>query len=130
MAMKCLWRLKKILNHREHGKHGENIMKCPKCGLYNPENSLKCDCGYQFKSGDNSLNRDFYIRKSNKLIIEGIFLIIIGVVVAIFLGRIWNYLTGYDLEKSVGSAIFVFASSGGLIFQGYRIFKRGLMLRK
>ncbi|MCD1655958.1 hypothetical protein K7J14_14760 [Treponema zuelzerae] len=24
-------------------------MECPKCGLINPPNSLKCDCGYSFK---------------------------------------------------------------------------------
>jgi uncharacterized membrane protein YvbJ len=23
-------------------------MKCPKCGLYNPDNAMFCDCGYNF----------------------------------------------------------------------------------
>ena len=26
-------------------------MKCPKCGLYSPEGTLKCDCGYDFRTG-------------------------------------------------------------------------------
>jgi uncharacterized membrane protein YvbJ len=26
--------------------------KCPNCGLYNPENALRCDCGYDFSSGE------------------------------------------------------------------------------
>jgi len=105
-------------------------MKCPKCGLYNPDNSEKYDCGYNFKSNDININRDYFVRKGNKLKFEGIFLMIIGFAFAVFLGRAMNYLTGFDLGKSIGGAIFVFASSGGLIFQGYRIFKRGLMLRK
>lgn len=105
-------------------------MKCPKCGLYNPDNSEKCDCGYNFKSNDININRDYFVRKGNKLKFEGIFLMIIGFAFAVFLGRAMNYLTGFDLGKFIGGAIFVFASSGGLIFQGYRIFKIGLMLRK
>jgi hypothetical protein len=26
-------------------------MKCPKCGLENPPDGLRCDCGYDFPSG-------------------------------------------------------------------------------
>src|SRR5437016_1462973 len=25
-------------------------MKCPKCGLINPEDAMRCDCGYDFKT--------------------------------------------------------------------------------
>jgi len=25
-------------------------MECPKCGLFNPDNALRCDCGYDFES--------------------------------------------------------------------------------
>lgn len=25
--------------------------KCPKCGLWNSESALRCDCGYDFESG-------------------------------------------------------------------------------
>jgi len=26
-------------------------MKCPKCSLINPDSVLRCDCGYDFESG-------------------------------------------------------------------------------
>jgi hypothetical protein len=26
-------------------------MRCPKCGLYNPEGGIRCDCGYNFRTG-------------------------------------------------------------------------------
>ncbi len=105
-------------------------MKCPKCGLYSPDNSIECECGYHFKNDDINLNRDYFVRKGNKLIFYGIFIMIIGFAIAFFLGRTAHFLTGIDIGKTVGGAIFVFASSGGLIYKGYRIFKRGLMLRK
>lgn len=41
-------------------------IKCPKCGLYNPDNSIKCDCGFKFQKekeigfGYYYLNQNFY----------------------------------------------------------------------
>jgi hypothetical protein len=26
------------------------MMKCPRCGLFNPESALRCDCGYDFET--------------------------------------------------------------------------------
>ena len=36
-------------------------MKCPKCGLINDENTVHCDCGYNFASG--ALDRGFIRRR-------------------------------------------------------------------
>jgi len=27
-------------------------MKCPRCGLINPDGAIRCDCGYDFKTGE------------------------------------------------------------------------------
>jgi len=27
------------------------MRKCPRCGLFNPENAQRCDCGYDFQKG-------------------------------------------------------------------------------
>lgn len=40
--------------------------KCPKCGLWNAENALRCDCGYQFKTGETELSDLDLERLNNK----------------------------------------------------------------
>ena len=32
-------------------------MRCPSCGLFNPPSALKCDCGYDFTSGERPRSR-------------------------------------------------------------------------
>lgn len=43
----------------------EAAQDCPKCGLVNPPNALRCDCGWDFVSG----------RQSNSLIKSGIVIV-------------------------------------------------------
>jgi hypothetical protein len=36
-------------------------MKCPNCGLFNPESAQRCDCGYDFDKG--TMEKPYYIEK-------------------------------------------------------------------
>ncbi len=38
--------------------------KCPRCELYNPPTALRCDCGYDFRSGQ---IKDSYLSSSSDL---------------------------------------------------------------
>jgi len=42
-------------------KQKDDINVCPKCGLINPDNSMRCDCGYDFASGE---MKDSYLRRT------------------------------------------------------------------
>jgi hypothetical protein len=39
-------------------------MKCPNCDLVNPETALRCDCGYDFQSGQ--IKGSYLIKQPNK----------------------------------------------------------------
>jgi len=36
-------------------------MRCPNCGLFNPESAQRCDCGYDFDKG--TMEKPYYIEK-------------------------------------------------------------------
>ena len=33
-------------------------MKCPRCGLINPDNAMHCDCGFDFQTGSAEAERE------------------------------------------------------------------------
>lgn len=41
--------------------------KCPKCGLINPETTLRCDCGYDFTTGG---IKESYLSEKERLRLE------------------------------------------------------------
>jgi hypothetical protein len=49
-------------------------MKCPKCGLINPETALRCDCGYDFQAGDVENGKIERVKRSRDIILLAIFL--------------------------------------------------------
>jgi hypothetical protein len=46
-------------------------MKCPVCGLLNPEGSSWCDCGYGFKIGAGGVGVPFRKRYRGLLFVAG-----------------------------------------------------------
>ena len=44
-------------------------MKCPRCGLINPESALRCDCGYDFKS--HTIKQSYLTQPQQKAIGQG-----------------------------------------------------------
>lgn len=69
------------------------VMKCPKCGLTNPETAQNCDCGYNFgKDGlENSLTASELSIKSKKYKNIKILKILAVFFVAILLGLLTHY---------------------------------------
>jgi hypothetical protein len=53
-------------------------MKCPNCGLINPDSALRCDCGYDFNSS--KIEKSYIPKKQKgpKKYALGIFMIILG----------------------------------------------------
>jgi len=43
-------------------------MKCPQCGLINPEGAMRCDCGWDFETG--ALKRSYTEEAENSLIVN------------------------------------------------------------
>ena len=41
-------------------------MKCPNCGLINPQSTMRCDCGYEFVSGK-AANTSDMLRNTRKI---------------------------------------------------------------
>jgi len=57
----------------------EDNMKCPNCGLINPETAEKCDCGFDFVVAKQSRIPIPEYKKSKKPIIYGLFYLVLGV---------------------------------------------------
>ena len=61
-------------------------MDCPKCGLINPPEAVRCDCGYEFR-------KDYKERSSNKVeVVKELpspwrLVILIGVAIFLFFGN-------------------------------------------
>jgi hypothetical protein len=52
------------------------VMKCPKCGLINPDEAQRCDCGYDFEN--HTMEKSyFYNEKEKELRLLPIFLLLI-----------------------------------------------------
>ena len=112
-------------------------MECPKCGLINPESAIRCDCGYDFKSGkveDSYLYHGADITKEKPLILLHIGLMIVATAILIVIQE-------YVIRGSPAEYIHPFATMLGLAmphlllpiglvstFAGiYWLFKRKLM---
>jgi hypothetical protein len=84
---------------------------CPHCGLVNPDESRKCDCGFDFHGGPQALREVYKIGQGN--MIAG------GCMVALGIGLMALFLFGF------GGPTFTFALAG-LTFAGLALFARGL----
>jgi uncharacterized membrane protein YvbJ len=41
-------------------------MRCPECGLENPKEAQLCDCGHEFKEGDQGMTDKEYRKRNNR----------------------------------------------------------------
>jgi len=61
-------------------------MKCPECGLYNPDTAMVCDCGHRFGMSNNvPKHRHFSKTGVPKQIILVSIVIVLGLVLIFFL---------------------------------------------
>lgn len=58
-------------------------MKCPNCGLFNPDSAERCDCGYDFNSSKIEKSYIIQKQKNSKKYVLGIFMIIFGALVGL-----------------------------------------------
>ncbi len=107
-------------------------MKCPNCGLINPDTAYKCDCGYNFETRkvdpkrlderDKQLQEDKDTRIEKVFGIGGIF---VGATVTWpFLWRLWSpESSAFDLPQVLVAVLLasVFYSLGAVI--GGSVFK-------
>ena len=67
-------------------------MKCPRCGLFNPESAQRCDCGYDFET--RSVDKAYFSQGLPKSIKTFLAIAIIGNIVScleIFTGgKVWE----------------------------------------
>ncbi len=104
-------------------------MKCPKCGLINPESAIRCDCGYDFESKSikssylstkeqqqikEAQKGDLYAAAKigiNKGVVGGIIMISIAAIMFI----VGKMIGGFFYYSPVQFAIGVFALVKGIV---------------
>jgi hypothetical protein len=98
--------------------------KCPKCGLWSSETALRCDCGYDFVTGQQKTS---FLTGNTPLAIEqikkkGKWFMIIGA--AIFAFSVLFSITTYLAAVAKGGGTYL-VWTGGLIL-GLGMFLQGL----
>ncbi len=79
-------------------------MKCPNCGLINPNSAQQCDCGYDFLKAELKSSNLIQNEKSKYFNLFGIYGLIIGICVA---GFNTYLIFDNDLHSSIGIAIYI-----------------------
>ena len=91
-------------------------MKCPNCGLFNPDEAERCDCGYDFKTA--TLQRSYLPqRNDSKAIAQANRDIAIGG--AVFLLGLIATIGSYLLVADTGGAYII--AWGAILFGALRI---------
>ena len=78
-------------------------MKCPRCGLFNPDTAQRCDCGYDFatRTVKNAYFKQELPREFRTYVIIAVVLNVVGAIAAIASGDIAN-ITLADLRHRNG----------------------------
>jgi hypothetical protein len=80
--------------------------KCPKCGLLNPENAQRCDCGYDFEKNEMSESPIKATEKPNRKFHGNTIVLVLGLVLLV--GGLGN------IAKGIGWSNIICNYSGGL----------------
>lgn len=92
-------------------------MKCPNCGLHNPEEAMRCDCGFDFEN--KTQMESFLIQNSKKassalVIFAYVFAFcggLIGIIISysIAYGKNTNGFRYDDKSRKTARGIFIFS---------------------
>lgn len=75
-------------------------MKCPHCGLINPETAQRCDCGYDFQKG--TIDRDKGVEVGNSSDSSYPVLFVLGLALGSSLGGV---LIGGSVGVTIGLVV-------------------------